>query len=72
MSNQILSIIQIVLAVLLVGLILLQVKGTGLGSTFGGGIGFYSTKRGVEKMLFIFTIIVSTFLLVVSVLGLIA
>lgn len=54
------SILQIILAVVLIGLILVQAKGTGLGSTFGSEIGFYSTKRGFEKFLFYLTIIVAT------------
>lgn len=53
------SLIQIILAIILVGLILLQAKGTGLGSTFGGELGFYGTKRGAEKILFNLTIIVA-------------
>lgn len=53
------SIILIILGILLIVLILLQSKGTGLGSTFGGDMGFYGTKRGAEKMLFVFTIIIT-------------
>ena len=68
MNQQIISIFQIILGVLLVVLILLQSKGTGLGSTFGGDMGFYGTKRGAEKMLFIFTIIVAIIFFVVSLL----
>lgn len=53
------SIIQIILALILIVLIVLQSKGTGVGSTFGGDMGFYGTKRGAEKILFIFTIVVA-------------
>ncbi len=49
--------------VLLVILILIQSKGTGLGSTFGGEMGFYATKRGAEKMLFVVTIVLSALFL---------
>lgn len=49
--------------VLLVVLILIQSKGTGLGSTFGGEMGFYATKRGAEKMLFVVTIVLSALFL---------
>lgn len=64
------SLIQIILAVILVGLILLQAKGTGLGSTFGGELGFYGTKRGAEKILFNLTIIVAILFLLSLLFGL--
>lgn len=50
---------QLILAVLLVGSILLQSKGTGLSQIFGGTGNIFRTKRGVEKMLFYFTIVVA-------------
>lgn len=56
MSN-ILLIAQIVLSVLLTGAILLQAQGSGLGSTWGGGGETFHTKRGLERVLFYFTII---------------
>lgn len=62
---------EIVLGVLLIGLIVLQSKGTGLGSTFGGDMGFYGTKRGAEKMLFVLTIIVSFLFLLTALVGVI-
>lgn len=71
MNDQVTAIITVILALILIGLIILQSKGTGLGSTFGGDMGFYGTKRGAEKILFIMTIIVSTLFLVSSLLGVI-
>lgn len=71
MKNQFILLVQIILGMILVGLILLQSKGSGLGSTFGGDLGFYGTKRGAEKMLFILTIFISVVFLAISVLGLI-
>lgn len=62
---------EIVLGLLLIVLIVLQSKGTGMGSTFGGDMGFYGTKRGAEKMLFVLTIIVATLFLVNSLAGVI-
>ena len=59
MIDRILSIIQIVLACLLVATILLQARGTGLGAVFGGGGELYRTKRGIEKGLFIATIVIA-------------
>jgi protein translocase SecG subunit len=40
----------IVLSIIIVGLILMQGKGAGLGSAWGGGGEFYQTRRGVEKI----------------------
>lgn len=48
---------QIALAVLLTAAILLQAQGSGLGTTWGGGGETYHTRRGLEKVLFYFTII---------------
>lgn len=64
------SFLQVVLSVALIGLILLQAKGTGLGSTFGGELGFYRTKRGFEKLLFRLTIAVSGLFLILAILRL--
>jgi preprotein translocase subunit SecG len=55
----ILNISQIVVSVLLVAAVLLQQRGTGLSATFGGEGNIYRTKRGVEKVLFIGTIVLS-------------
>ncbi len=51
-----LSIAQIVLSVALILIILLQVRGGGLGGIFGQPDTVYRTKRGVEKTLFQLTI----------------
>jgi len=57
MIKNVLTVIEIISAVLLIGSILLQAKGTGLGSSFGGGGEFYRSKRGLEKFLFVGTIV---------------
>lgn len=62
-----LYIIQVILALLLVGSILLQNQGSGLGIAFGAEGNFYRTKRGVEKYLFTFTIILSILFLATAV-----
>lgn len=54
-----LVIFQIVVSVLLVLTILLQEKGVGLSSAFGGGGEFYRSKRGVDRLLFIVTVVLS-------------
>jgi len=42
---------------MLIIVILVQQRGAGLGGIFGGEGGVYRTKRGIEKILFILTII---------------
>ncbi len=54
--KSILPYITIISAVLLIGSILLQNQGMGLGAAFGGESNFYRSKRGVERVLFIATI----------------
>ena len=61
-----LSVLQLVLAVLLIVVVLLQQKGSGLGSAFGGSNSVYTTRRGVDKVLFNATIAISTAFLLVS------
>ena len=52
--STILPYVQVILSVLLIGAILLQQRGAGLGGAFGGdnfSAGFYA-RRGAEKLLF--------------------
>lgn len=68
----ILLVIQIVISVLLVGSILMQNRGAGVSAVFGGGDGAaYRTKRGLEKGLYIFTIILAILFVTVGVVSLI-
>ena len=46
-----LLVLQAIFAILLALSILLQQRGAGLSSTFGGTGGFYTSKRGAEKFL---------------------
>jgi protein translocase SecG subunit len=55
----IITIIQLVLAALLIITILLQQRGTGLGGAFGGEGSVYSTRRGAERIIFISTIVIA-------------
>ncbi len=55
----ILKIIQIIISVLLIISILLQSRGAGLGGVFGGSGTVFLTKRGIEKKLFVFTIVLA-------------
>ena len=55
--NPFLSIGQIVVGLALIAAILLQARGTGLSGTFGGDSAVYRSRRGVERRLWQFTII---------------
>lgn len=55
--SQIISIFQIVVCVLIAVAILLQQRGSSAGGAFGGAGASYFTRRGLEKILFIATII---------------
>ncbi len=66
-----LAITQIVISVLLVTLILLQAQGTGLGNTWTGGGETYHTRKGVEKVVFIATIVGIALFIIISVLNII-
>lgn len=66
--NPFIAVIQIVISLLLIGAILLQAQGGGLGSAFGGS-GYYSSKRGVEKVVLWLTIVLSIFFFVFSILN---
>jgi protein translocase SecG subunit len=63
--------IQIAIAVILIILILLQQRGTALGSAFGGESGFYATRRGIQKKFFLATIALGILFVVFSLLNLI-
>ena len=57
--HKLITVIQIVSAILLMASILLQERGVGLGAAFGGEGSIYRTKRGVEKGIFIGTIVLA-------------
>jgi len=65
-----LYIAQIVVAVALTIVALLQVKGGGLGGIFGQADTVYRTKRGVEKTLFQLTIALAVIFIILSVVSL--
>ncbi len=55
--NPILAIGQLIISIALIAAILLQARGTGLSGAFGGDSAVYRSRRGVEKRLWQFTII---------------
>lgn len=65
-----LSIAQIVLAVALILIVLLQVRGGGLGGIFGQADTVYRTRRGLEKTMFQLTIALAVLFIVIALISL--
>jgi preprotein translocase subunit SecG len=65
------TVFQIIIATLLIITIILQQRGTSLGTAFGGGGETYRSKRGLEKMLFYMTIILAILFAASSILSLV-
>ena len=63
-----LNIVQIAISIILVVIILLQVRGQGTG-LFGAAEGSFRTRRGVERILFQFTIFMVVVFIAVSILS---
>jgi preprotein translocase subunit SecG len=64
-------VIQIILCVAVIAFILLQVRGAGLGSAFGGSSAgsVFKTRRGVERLIFNITIVFVVLFALVSILS---
>lgn len=67
----ILNIFEIIVAVLLIALVLLQMQGSGLSSAFGGSGEVYRSKRSLEKLLMWATVVVAIIFAIISLLLLI-
>ncbi len=59
-------IVEIVISALIVLSVILQNRAEGLGSMFGGGGEVFRTKRGLEKFLYYFTIVLGLLMCVIS------
>ena len=62
-----LNIAQIIVAIVLIGAVMLQVRGGGLGGIFGTQTGTYRTKRGIERTLFQLTVVLAIIFIVISI-----
>lgn len=71
MLSNILTIIQLILGVLLIIVVLLQQKGSGLGAAFGGSGTVHTTRRGVDRILHQITIVVSILFFLLATINLI-
>lgn len=68
--NQFLFFAQVIVSIILIVFILLQQRGTALGSAFGGGGEFYATRRGLQRKIFIATIVSAGLFIVLGILNL--
>jgi protein translocase SecG subunit len=72
--EQFLIILQIIVSIFLIIFVLLQQRGTVLGSAFGGGdssSGAYSIRRGIQQKLYWATIVCGALFIILSFLNLI-
>jgi preprotein translocase subunit SecG len=63
------QIFQIIIPVLLIAVIILQARGTGLGSAWGGGGESYRSRRGAERILFGATILLAVLFFLISIIN---
>ena len=56
-----------IVSIALMASILLQSRGAGLGATFGGDSSVYRSRRGIEKRLFQFTIVLAILFVIFSI-----
>ena len=69
----ILLILQILVSLLLAATILLQSRGTGLGTVWGGqGGSSWRTKRGAEKLMFTATIVLGILFIALAILSILS
>jgi protein translocase SecG subunit len=64
-----LAIAQLVIGVVLIILILLQQRGGGMGVLGGASSQFYGTRRGLEKTIFIFTVVLGILFIALSIIS---
>jgi len=68
---KIINLSEIIVAILLIVSILMQNRGAGLSSSFGGDFGGYYSKRGFEKFLVIFASILAVAFIALAITNLI-
>jgi preprotein translocase subunit SecG len=62
----ILAVGQVAVSIALIASILLQARGAGLGAAFGGDSSVYRSRRGIEKRLFQFTVVLAVLFIAFS------
>lgn len=64
--NPVMAAGQVLVSIALMIAILLQARGAGLSGTFGGDSAVYRSRRGIEKRLFQFTVILGALFVIFS------
>jgi protein translocase SecG subunit len=69
--KQFFTVFQMIVSLILIGLILVQARGTGFGrsGSFGGGTSF--SRRGLEKLIFRSTFVIALIFVILSILQLV-
>ncbi len=68
---KVINIAEIVIAISLIVSILVQNRGAGLSSTFGGDFGGYHSKRGFEKFIVVFSSVLAVVFIILAIISLI-
>jgi preprotein translocase subunit SecG len=64
--NPLLAAGQLIVSAALIASVLLQARGSGLGGTFGGDSSVYRSRRGIERTLMRFTVVLLALFVVFS------
>ena len=64
-----LAIAQLLIAIALIVVIMFQLHGGGMGGIFGQSDSVYRTRRGIEKSLFILTIVLAVIFVIVAIIS---
>jgi len=67
--NPILAAGQIIVSVFLIVAVLMQARGVGLSSAFGGDSSVYRSRRGIERQLMRFTVLLVVLFVLFSLVG---
>jgi preprotein translocase subunit SecG len=67
-----LHIVQILISLVLIGIVLLQTRGSSFSATFTSDSSIYHSRRGVERTLFQFTIGLAVFFIIISIVSALA
>ena len=69
-ASDFVNLFQILIALIIIAIVLMQAKGSGLGNIFGGsggGSDSYRTRRGIERILFRGTILLMVIFIALSI-----
>ena len=64
-----LAIAQLLIAIALIVVIMFQLHGGGMGGIFGQSDSVYRTRRGIEKSLFILTVVLAVVFVIVAIIS---